>query len=260
MKCPNCQYENDSGNYCIKCGTPLMENTDSKDQREFPGGEQENGQQTVQDHDKLETVKTLSKGYFQYFLTVLKNPYQEASKVGKEQQMNSFITIGLYSIFIPMIIYFSLFDVLQWIEKPFFNLFLKPFIGSVLFVLLIGLYIFLVIKISKIPATIQDVISRFGTMLVPFVAIFALAFITAFLNMRIFFMFLFLGFTSAIFIAPPFVLMSYTKGRKAGIDLLYGTLIVYVLTFFTINLFSDMLFSMIGHVFEGFFQNVIPFY
>ncbi|WAA09756.1 zinc ribbon domain-containing protein [Fervidibacillus albus] len=255
MKCPKCQHENEFGNYCIKCGTPLTENTGSKDDEDFTG----NGQQSVQGNHQFESMKQLSKGYFQYFLDVLKNPYREASKFGKEQQINSFITIGLYSIFIPMIIYITLGDLKMWIDQPFFNLFIKPFIGYAIFVLLIALYIFLAIKINKISVSIQDVFSRYGTMLVPFVVIFALAFITSLLEMDIFLFLLFFGFAAVVFLVPPFVLMSFTKGEKVGIDLIYSTLIVYVLTFITIDIMSDLLFSMIGNIIGGLFNTFFPF-
>ncbi|MEH7307261.1 hypothetical protein V7137_19510, partial [Neobacillus drentensis] len=56
----------------------------------------------------LESAKKISKMYFGYFVEVLKRPYASSKAVGEENFVNAIITIILYSLIIPFMLYFGL--------------------------------------------------------------------------------------------------------------------------------------------------------
>lgn len=249
MHCPRCNQPVEGGKFCEHCGASLAVG-------EVPGAAQTPQAQTVppaQPNKQLEAAKNISKLYFGFFLSVLKKPYTVATKVGSEQFTNGLITVILYAIFIPLMLYMSLGDYRAWMDSPFLNIIVKPTMGYTVFLLLIATYIFFAIKLGKVNAGFKDVIARFGTFLVPFVAMFALALIAAILQMEVLMLLLLMiGFMGSIYLVPPFVISSFKGDSENGLDTVYGTLMVYIFIFITIVVMSGILFSVILNMVDNY--------
>ncbi|WP_062350655.1 zinc ribbon domain-containing protein [Bacillus kwashiorkori] len=254
MKCMKCGHENASGKFCTKCGSPLNANenevaatVETTQQTVLQGG----GQGQSQSNPQLEQAKRISKNYYTYFIDVLKQPLSQTNKVGQNQWVNSLITIALFSLLFPLTLYVSLGDLREWIESPFLNGIIKPFIGFAIFIVLMSAYTFGALKLSKLDVDFKVVLSRFGTLLVPVVVLFLLAFIMSLLDASLFAALLVFGFLIAIFAVPPFVLISFKKENNSGLDIFYSTLIIYLLAFLTIGLIGEFMFSIFLDMIEG---------
>ncbi|WP_421381557.1 zinc ribbon domain-containing protein [Bacillus salacetis] len=261
MNCPNCQHVNDGGNFCEQCGTKLAaEYTPPPPQPEVQpvqGGAVQYAQttQTVpppQPNAHLENAKQASKMYFSYFMTVLKKPVAATQHTNRDQLTNGLISIGLFALIIPLILYFSI-DPSG--EGAFIEYVIKPTVSYGILILLIATYTFVSIKLGKVSAGYADVIARFGSMLIPFLGLFFVALIMSLLDMYLFPVLLGIGFFGSVFILPPLVISSFKKDTSSGLDVLYGTLLTYLAIFIT---FIVMAAFIIATLFEQ-LGSLIPF-
>ncbi|MEH7307262.1 hypothetical protein [Neobacillus drentensis] len=67
----------------------------------------------------------------------------------------------------------------------------------------------------------------------------------AILKIEWYVLFLFLGFSTTLFLVPPLVIASFKKESQQGLDVIYATLVIYVLTFITIAIMSRILFEQL---------------
>ncbi|MDQ1144136.1 hypothetical protein QE429_000963 [Bacillus sp. SORGH_AS 510] len=263
MQCPACSHQNEGGKFCEQCGTKLVSNAfqetaSAVDVEPTSNPSYQQSQVNTQPNQYLEGAKNISKMYFSYFLQVLKKPYASSKSVGSEHFINGIITMVLYSVVIPLMIYFGLKTLLSSvnefgsmfggemdIQPPFTDVVIKPTFAYAVFILLVASFTFFAIKLGKVNVTYKEVISRFGSFLIPFVAILFVALIMSILKIKLFLLFLFIGFITSIFIVPPLVIASYKKESQEGLDVIYGTLFTFVLTFIAIGIMGDMLFESI---------------
>ncbi|NEX80241.1 zinc ribbon domain-containing protein [Bacillus thermocopriae] len=252
MNCSNCNQIVNGGKFCENCGAPLAVSEAAATQ-ELP-----HSSTVSQQNKQLETAKKMSKLYLGYFLSVLKKPYVNASKLGHDQFINGLITMILYSLIIPFMFYLGIdrFSGL-FSDSPFLDIVVKPTLGYAVFLLLIATYSFISIKLGQVNVDYKVVVARFGAFLVPFVAIFALAFIMSILKIDWYAILLLFGIIGSIFTVPPFVVSSFKKENPNGVDTVYGTLIVYVLTSITLVIMSKILLSMIGEIIENFIGSLL---
>lgn len=262
--CPNCQHPNDYGNFCEKCGTRLTDQEGAARQETAASSEgQAYGTPGYGSHGSagtpsagqayLENAKQVSKLYFGYFADVMKKPLAYANNTGREQFVNALITIGIFSLIIPLMMYLGFHDYARLIgEGAFVKIVLKPFVGYVVFMMLLVAYTYLAVKLSKVQASFQDVAGRFGALLVPFTCSFLVAFVLALLDAEISVYFLLIGFIGSLFTVPALVINSFNKDSRTGLDTVYGTVLTYVLTFITLYIMGKILLSSIqGMMFSG---------
>jgi hypothetical protein len=246
---------NDGGNFCEKCGVKLSshEIAATTEGATKPQVVPVSSTSSI----NLENAKKISKMYWGYFTTILRSPFSRSKHIGKEQFMNGIITIILYALFIPLMMYFGLKD-LTYIESPFLNIVIKPAFAYAIFILLVATFLFFALKLGKVPVGYKDVAARFGAFLVPFVALFVLAFLMAILQMKLFLLLLFIGFIASIFTVPVFVIGSFKNNIHQGLDAVYGTVLTYLATFITLGIMGKALFAIIlqmvqEHIFSLFF-------
>lgn len=263
MQCPNCHHEHVEGNFCVKCGTPL---TSANEQAATV--DTENAQtnpvppftEKVQPNVQLEKAKEISKMYFGFFMTVLKSPFSQASKVSSAHFVNGLISIVLFSLLIPLITYLNLGDLRHYIDSPFANVVLKPMVGFAIYMLLIAVYSFVGLKAGKVSANIKEVISRFGALLIPFIALFLVAIILSILQIKILaFLLLFVGISLSVSMVPLFIILSYKKESEKGLDAFYCSIIVYLLTGLTLLIMGNMLFSALLDAIESYLGSFFLF-
>lgn len=254
MNCPNCQHQNIGGNFCEQCGTRLAASETAATTESYY---QRTDQASTQPNKQIEMAKKVSKMYLSYFMTVIKKPYVKAQNVGNEQFVNGLITIGLYALFIPLVMFFGLGEVKEYMASPFFDIVLKPTLAYFVFILLVATYTFGAVKLGKIDVSYKDVIARFGTTLVPFVVLFAIAIMFAIFKFEMLFVLLMvLGFVASIFTIPALVIASFKKSVTQGLDAIYGTVLTYITTFITIGIMADLLFSVLETMIKEYFSSL----
>ncbi|MFS0783782.1 hypothetical protein [Bacillus sp. 1P06AnD] len=263
MKCRNCGHENEGGKFCEKCGTKL------EDARSEVAAASATQQEPVKNQPSqyIESTKKISKMYFSYFLDVLKHPYANSQSVNKEYMVNGIITIILFSLFIPLMTYFGLkglmsnfnefgsdlFGVGMDMAPPFTAVVVKPFFAYLIFIALVITFTFAAVRFGRVNVGYTDVVARFGSFLIPFVLLLAIGLIFSILKVKFFLFFLSLGFMGAIFIIPPLVIASYKRNSKSGMDVIYGSLLTYLLTIISIFIMADMLMEALKSAMQDLF-------
>ncbi|MCQ6277098.1 zinc ribbon domain-containing protein [Bacillus sp. V3B] len=270
MICPNCSHQNEGGKFCEKCGTPLTVEVNREAAVTFEAtntSQPQQPQQPVQPNRYIESTKRVSKMYFGYFMQVLKQPYASSQNVGTEHFINGIITMVLYAFFIPLTLYFGLKGALSSVnsfsadlfgsstsmEVPFTDVVLKPTFTFIIFIFLIVLFTFVSIKLGRVNVSLKEVIARFGSFLIPIVAILIIGVIMSILEIKLFAAVLALGIVGSIFLVPPLVIASYKKETSDGVDVIYGSFITYLLTVIAISIMGDMLLEAFQSSFFDFF-------
>lgn len=252
MYCETCkEIQSRGGNYCGKCGTPLVtvgNEGESRSSYEMANTQVVSSGVNV----NLSNIKRTSSSYFSLFKKVLKKPYGEAQQVGAEQILNAIITVFLYALFLPLMVYFGAKEYTEYIESPFLNVVLKPAFGYAIFILLVGTYTFVSIKLGKGTASYKEVISRFGVFLIPFLGLFVVALVMAILQIKFFAVVLLLGFLGSLLTVPPLVITTFRKNTMSGLDSVYCTLVTYLGTLITIGIMANFLFSALGEMIQNF--------
>lgn len=196
----------------------------------------------------LESAKQNSKIYFDYFVKGLKNPLTMAQKTGSEQLLNGIISMAIFVILIPFSFYLSIGSSRNYLfSSPFLDIFLKPVFWLALFMFLVAVYTFGAVKLSTNPKVdLKEIIARFGTLLVPFIAIAIVAFFFMFMGSGIGSIFLTIALIGGIFTIPVLITMSYRREALGGLDTLYAILLIYVAIFLTMLILGDSLGSILS--------------
>ena len=253
MQCPNCHHENGEGKFCAKCGTPLMAQQQQQNPAQHFGAQQQfhtqqqaasttqpqqqfqqqqqyqqqqhqqsqfqqhnySQPQPVQPNPQLEAAKNASKMYFSYFITVLKHPFVEATRIGSGQFVNGLVTVGLHALLLPLIFYIVVKN-FYWSDPPFAELVLSPFIGIMIIHLLICVYTLLAVKLGKVEANFKDVIASYGALHIPYVALLVFGLIFSIIGSEVLaiilaYISLFLPLASA----PVFLVSALKKNQPA---------------------------------------------
>ncbi|WP_316569188.1 zinc ribbon domain-containing protein [Neobacillus sp. YIM B06451] len=263
MNCPNCNHHNSGGKFCEKCGTNLTTGAQNESAAtvEFTAAPTQTANGSTATNQYLETTKAISRQYIKFVLEVLKKPFSTSTQVGGEQFINAIITVCLFSLFVPLMSYFVLKGIIsdmgnfggglfgnavREITPPFGSVVIKPFFGFIVFVLLISAFTFAAVKLGKVNATFKEVASRFGTLLVPFTALMLVAVLFSLLKISFAFVLLIISLIGLIFLVPALVISSYKSPFNNGLDIAYGSLLTYVLTFITLMIMGEFLFDAIA--------------
>ncbi|WP_410771699.1 4-Cys prefix domain-containing protein [Fontibacillus sp. BL9] len=247
MICRNCHHQqnNENAKFCENCGTPLNKS-------EGPGPipkKEEHRSDRQQASEYLESAKKASKLYFKFFASALRSPVTYAKSVGKEQFVNGIITMILYSLVIPLIVYSGFHRLAGFMDHPFLNLVVRPTVAFAVLAVLTAAYCYLAVWYGKGKAGFQDVVARFGVHLVPFTALLILALLMAVLQINLFqSLLLMVGLFGSIFSVPAFVIISYIPEKGAALDQLQSTILVYIAAFITVGLLGKILFGPIGRL------------
>lgn len=257
MVCSNCSHQNEGGKFCENCGSPLA--TGGAAQETAAAVESTNlGNQGQAPNQYLTKTKNISKGYLSYALTVLKKPYASSVGVGKEHFVNSIITMVLYSFIIPLMLFFGVkalssglndlagaFGMGEVFQPSFMDIVIIPTFLYAIFILLVAIFTYAGIKLGRINPSFKEVIARFGSFLIPFTAVLIVALLLSLIKVKLFIYFLLLGFFGSIFTVPSLVIASYKKQSQEGIDVIYGTLVTYVLTSVLLYIMGQKMFDAI---------------
>lgn len=206
------------------------------------------GSEPSQPNPYLESAKQNSKIYFDYFVKGLKSPLAVAQKTGSEQLLNGIISMFIFVILLPLMIYLSLGSGVRsfYSGSLFVDVVLKPVFWLALFMLLVAVYTFGAVKLSTNPrADLKEIIARFGTLLIPFIVISLIAFLFMLMGSAIGGLFLTIALIGGIFTIPVLVTLSYSRSGVGGLDTLYAILLIYAAVFLTTLVLGDSLGSML---------------
>ncbi|WP_106769487.1 hypothetical protein [Paenibacillus faecalis] len=192
----------------------------------------------------LESAKKNSKIYFKYFVNSLKSPLAVAQKTGSEQLLNGIISLAIFSILLPLMIYFS-FPGKSLMSSPFVDIVLKPVFWIALFMFLIAVYTFGAVKLSTNPkVSLKEIIARFGTLLVPFIVIFLAAFFLLVIGIGMGGLLLTIAMIGSMFSIPVLITLSYKREVNGAMDTMYAILLVYLAIFITFFILGDTISSL----------------
>lgn len=265
MVCKECGKINEDGKFCEACGAKLETGEEQESvatAQQTPTTSQTTTNNTTQEsaetnnNEYVDKAKDISKTYFSYFLRILKSPLSESQNIRREEFINGVITIVLYALFIPLMIYLSLgSEARNWMfESPFLDILLKPTIGYAVFIFLIAAFVFIAVQLGNVKVSIKDVIARFGALLVPFVAFFVVGFVLALLQTGAFAIPLSIGVMGSTLAAPALVIQSFKENVKGGLDAVYGVILAYILTLITFGIMSAILIESMMRSFDGMFN------
>jgi len=240
VNCVKCGHPNDrDARFCESCGANLQTETGTHpnpvlSKEEAAAAASTTAGQTGSSQAYIEKTKTVSKQYFSYFLTALKNPVQAAANTGKENFINGIITIVLFALMIPLMSYFALKSAFSSYNSGWFSpdisfgaVVIKPLFILLIILALVVLIIFGAVKLGKSSAGFLDVLARFGTFLVVPTSFFVIALIISLIGSYSFVFFLLLGLTAFSFVIP-LIIYSYKKQSNGGLDAFYSILLSYI--------------------------------
>ncbi|WP_334073482.1 MULTISPECIES: zinc ribbon domain-containing protein [Paenibacillus] len=223
MICPKCQHRQltEKARYCENCGKPL-------------------------------TRGAAGFAYLQFVTAALRHPVAFARRVNHGQFIAGLITILLFSLLVPLIIYTGFQRLVGFVDNPFVGMVLRPTLAFLIMSLLITAYCYAVVRYGKGPADYREVAARFGVYLVPFTALLLLALLAALLGIHsLQSLLLLIGLLGAWFAVPAFVILTgySAEGQTPGFpDQLQGTLLVYLAVLLTLALFGKLLFGPLGRL------------
>lgn len=225
MNCSNCGHFNEGGKFCVKCGHKLQEEA-AVSQAAAASEYQPQPQPAYalqQPNQRVRQAKKVSKSFFSYFAEGIKNPTATAQAAGESQFVNALITVILYALSIPIMLYVGWKLLLIQFVRSMFKL---PIISEELapsdmedFNTGADL-----IKATDINSIIHfnftDFVFKQGIFI--FIGL-----VLAFLHVEYFSYFMNFGLLS-IFLVVPFTIASFKQSGTSGLDRIYSTLIVYV--------------------------------
>ncbi|GAA0325928.1 hypothetical protein GCM10008967_15630 [Bacillus carboniphilus] len=271
MFCGKCGHNNATdAKFCVKCGSSLSAEATSHPATNQTQDEMAATTVTVTQHQPasqgnantqqyLEKGKVISKQYFSYFLSGLKQPVAVAEKVNKSELTNGLITLVIYSLMIPLMIYFAVKNAFKDsffgpVEISFVDVVIIPTFILVIFLAVIGLIIFGVIKIGGSSVSYLDVLSRYGAFQIVPTAFLFVALIFSLLGSEVLFSIFFalcvLGSTTII----PLMIYSYKRDGK-GLDTFYSILLAYIGIIILYLILGEQAFE----AFESFMYSFDPF-
>ncbi|MEK3732708.1 MULTISPECIES: hypothetical protein [Paenibacillus] len=184
----------------------------------------------------FELIKIHARDYFTYFGSSLRRPVATARLTGKDQLLNALLSLVLYVLAVQLLIYcIFILNVGYVPDGAFVNMVLKPMLSLTLFMLLLGVYTYAAVKVSSdSPAGLGDILSRFGTLLTPFIVLCLIGFAFLGLDRTVSALVLVFVLIGSIMIVPTLVLTSSGKARTGSLDFLYVVLLVYVAALLTL--------------------------
>ncbi|WP_062051301.1 hypothetical protein [Bacillus sp. JCM 19034] len=201
--------------------------TSTKTQVKKAQGENTSNDETVNStHSKqnvyLDQSKEISKQYFSFALSVLKQPFHYSATLGQKQMVNGLISMILYSLLLPMYIYIIGYSL------PFFDTVLKPAFATMILFLLLSVIILGVTKLMKIETNFKTIVTRFGSFITISTILLVVANILALLSIITFSILLISCALLGYFIAIATTMFSFHEKDRKGIDTFYAIAIIYI--------------------------------
>ncbi|AIQ39405.1 hypothetical protein [Paenibacillus sp. FSL R5-0912] len=205
--------------------------------------------------ERVRQAKRVSKQYWGFFLSALTRPYSTMKEVQAAQLLNSLITMGLTAILSAL--YFLTWFI-KWDISPIIGPgFLKPLLLTAAGIAVGCGTTYAALRLEKVSFDLKLLIARFGTLLVPAVALLVLAILSLILSLYSFsailivlsFLFVFASINTVAFQYP-------LNTSNRGIDTLYLIATANVATGY---IFYKLVMSVLAGAAYGLFNSMSPF-
>lgn len=238
MFCPSCGAKlKEQAKFCSSCGTNLqgivINHADENVPAENSGSMNNPTTQvtdTVKNFKENEYVQQgaeISKQYFQFALSALKQPFYFAKKVNEKSFVNGLISIILFSLLFPLTSYFAVNNY-SFYPVPFGETVITPAIVLFFtFFVIIGIML-MILKLMNVGANFKELVARVGSLLVFPVSLIVIAFVLTIIKatfLGTIFSGLALIFLQLTYFATMF---SYEKKGKGGLDAYYGIILTII--------------------------------
>lgn len=250
MQCTQCGHINQSGKFCVNCGSRLEASAATEASNSplsqpvspAPSVQPVQHSAPAQMNPQLQQVKEMGGQYFSFFYQVLRNPVRIAETTNAGHMANGIITLVLFCLLLPLIVYFQARA--SWgfyvDDVPFGAVVVKPFFFLLLIVLMVNSIIFLVLKLGNVTADYREVTARFGALMIPSVAFIFVAFLFSIIQ----FDSEVVGWVSGLgvfswLVAICFTIYSFKKGHSSGLDAFWGVVITYAASILIVYVLGD---------------------
>ncbi|MRN51458.1 hypothetical protein [Paenibacillus monticola] len=202
--------------------------------------------------ERVQQTRQVGKQYSRFFLSALTRPFRTMKTVVAAQALYGLITMALVTIL-------SSFYFLSWFIKfdlsPVFGPgFLKPLLLTALGIAVAYGLTYAVIRLEEIHLDPKLLAARFGTLLVPAVALLVLAIFFMICSLSTFSIYLLVLAYLFIFVAINSVVFQYPVNALAGrLDITYTLVIANAVTgFIFYKLIVSVIAGAIGNIFGSF--------
>lgn len=256
MKCPNCQHEQSTGKFCGKCGTTLMANAGEMSANSAHDAQQPTAQFTAspqgtaapvyqaptEPNQHVEKVKATSKQYWNYYLQYIKKPGSIVEQANG-QFVNALITLGLFALIFTLAIYKNLGAVLAPVDQfggmfgasesimpSFISVLLTTAFSMAVFFGLAAGCIYLVNKFAGPDESFKTIVTYFGTLAVPSVALALTSYVLILMNSMVFGnILLIISLSLTLSLMPLYLITVLLKKTMKSFDSFYAYLSYTVL-------------------------------
>ncbi|SEQ63415.1 hypothetical protein [Piscibacillus halophilus] len=251
--CNHCQHQQDGGNFCENCGNSFTEQVHNSDE-EVAATTSTNTTKGSQ----AENVKYHLKNYMDYFVTILKNP-NVSLKQPDSSFINGIMTLIILSIAVSLGSYFLLNGIYKQAfgsfmaesSLPFFEVFFRFLITSIL-ILLAGLAsLTIIFKFGKVELTFKRILAQYGALSVPFTAISVLTILSGLIGAVGLTTTLLLASISAFIAIAPILLSFHHLSKNNSNQYVYLTLGSYFITAIIIYIMFRIFLSNTLEQFNG---------
>lgn len=204
---------------------------------------------------RVQQAQQVSKQYWGFFLGALTRPYSTMKEVHSAQFLNSLITMGLTAVLSAL--YFLTWFV-KWDVSPIIGPgFLKPLLLTAAGIAVAFGATYAALRLEKISFDARLLFARFGTLLVPAVALLVLAILALILSLYSFSSVLLLLAFLFVFISINAVAFQYPLNTSnRGIDTLY---LLATANFAAGYIFYRLVVSVIAGAVTGLYNTLSPF-
>lgn len=204
-------------------------------------------------NDHVQQAKTLSKQYFQYFISALKHPYQSMKETNEEHFPNALITMGIIAILFPLLIV-TIFLKLG-IDIDFFGMIVQPMFYILLSIAISIGAICVILKLQKITLDYKRAAVQYATLLVPVPLLLLLACILSMIGLGTQeTAFLFIAIAAFMLGAINMTILTYRSTAAPKFDVFYSIVIANVLIgYLFYKMISSVIQSMIMSALNMFF-------
>ncbi len=249
LKCPNCQHEQQAGKFCGKCGAALTASPTGNVERTTISTEPAGyasaaavNQPPVEPNQHVEKVKVTSKQYWNYYLQYLKKPGSIVEQPAG-QFVNALITLGLFALFFSLAIYKNLsvalgpmgdyngfFGSSQSFMPSYFSILFSTVLTLGTIFILAAACVYLVNKFAGPDESFKRIVTIFGTLMVPSLALVIIAYVLLLISSMTFGNILLIAsFSLAVSIMPLYLITALLKKATKPFDSYYAYLSYIVL-------------------------------
>lgn len=237
MFCSNCGKEIEAGAaFCPHCGASTSTESHTV-----------NGETVSTTNQSLEKAKDISKNYFGFVMDHLKAPLRHGFSVNKTQWINGLITLIIFLLFSGLSTYLftrsvvRAYDIFGLSKTSFLDSMILPMLYMAITLAIIMAVIFVVAKLMKSNVSYQDVVARFGTLMLLPTVLMILTFVFTLLKLGTLVAFASAGYGLTWICAIVLTVYSYGKEDNGGLDAYYGILITFLALTIALYLFGETL-------------------